>query len=113
MQLPEKILLLFLLCLMAGFFPAQSVSESTPPEYRAIHWTGGEDGLPLAYTHTMFKDASGFLWVGGGGSFASELCRFDGAVFKKYFQGHEKRGAISSADIYIFKEDSLHNIWMG
>jgi hypothetical protein len=59
----------------------------------------------------MFKDARGFLWVGGE-SFNSELCRFDGAVFKKYLPG-QKRGAISSDDVYTFKEDSLHNIWMG
>ena len=58
----------------------------------------------------MFKDAKGFLWVGsnGGGP-----CRFDGAVFKRYIPDQTKKGAINSGDIYTFKEDSLHNIWMG
>jgi hypothetical protein len=72
-----------------------------------------EDGLPVGSSYTIFKDARGFIWFGGGGSFASGLCRFDGAIFKRYRAGQEKRGAISSDDIYTFKEDSLHNIWMG
>jgi ligand-binding sensor domain-containing protein/two-component sensor histidine kinase len=89
--------------------------QNKPEQYRAIHWTK-DDGLPSASTYTVFKDERGFLWIGGGGSYNSELCRFDGAVFKKYLPDRperRRRGAISSDNIYAFKEDSLHNIWMG
>ena len=58
----------------------------------------------------MFKDATGFLWIGttGGG-----LCRFDGTNFKRYHHDQENKGTINSDAIYSFKEDSLHYIWMG
>src|SRR5438477_10985433 len=111
-----KILLFITCCFAAAIAVAQQIKNvSAPDSYRAIQWTV-KDGLPPSPTNTMFKDARGFLWVGGGsgggGSFVSGLCRFDGAVFKRYLTG-KKRGAIRSDDIYTFKEDSLHNIWMG
>ena len=62
--------------------------------------------------HTMIKDSKGFLWIGSttpGG----ELCRFDGATFKKYFPDPQKSGTINSDYIQSFEEDSLHNIWIG
>ena len=112
MLIKKKIFLIITFCFATAFSVAQQIkSVSTPDSYRAINWTG-DNGLPLSTTRTMFKDARGFLWVGGGGSFNSGLYRFDGAVFKKYLAG-QKRGALSSDDIYTFKEDSLHNIWMG
>jgi hypothetical protein len=107
----RKIVLFITFFFVTGFSIAQqNKNEVATDSYYAIHWTR-DDGLPDVYTHTMFKDARGFLWVGGE-SFSSELCRFDGAVFKKYLPG-QKRGDISSDDVYTFKEDSLHNIWMG
>ena len=103
-------------CIRATTSHCQHLQKETKPDqYRAIHWTK-DDGLPSASTYTVFKDAKGFLWIGGGGSVNSELCRFDGAVFKKYLPyrpDRRRRGAISSDNIYAFKEDSLHNIWMG
>src|SRR4051812_5186159 len=111
MQFFRKIVLFITFFFVTGFSIAQqNKNEVETNRYYAIHWTS-DDGLPDVYTHTMFKDARGFLWVGGE-SFSSELCRFDGAVFKKYLPG-QKRGDISSDDVYTFKEDSLHNIWMG
>ena len=109
MQFFRKIVLFITFFFVTGFSIAQNKNEVAKDSYYAILWTK-DDGLPDVYTHTMFKDVSGFLWVGGE-SFNSELCRFDGAVFKKYLPG-QKRGAISSDDVYTFKEDSLHNIWM-
>src|SRR5580765_4217246 len=108
----KKNILLFILCFVTLFSFAQQIKPASALDsYRAVTWTK-EDGLPVSSTNTMFKDARGFLWVGGGGSFNSGLYRFDGAVFKKYLAG-QKRGALSSDDIYTFKEDSLHNVWMG
>ncbi len=105
----KKNILLFILCFATLFSVAQQIkSVSAPDSYRAIHWTN-DDGLPQSTTHAMFKDARGFLWIGGE---KSGLCRFDGAFFKKYLPG-QKRGAINSDEVYTFKEDSLHNIWMG
>jgi len=84
MLIKKKILLFITFCCPTAFSVAQQIkSVSTPDSYRAINWTG-DNGLPLSTTRTMFKDARGFLWVGGGGSFNSGLYRFDGAVFKKY-----------------------------
>ena len=84
MKFSKKILLFITCCFAAAISVAQQIkSVSAPDSYRAIHWAV-EDGLPVGSTYTMFKDAKGFLWVGGGGSFASGLCRFDGAIFKRY-----------------------------
>jgi streptogramin lyase len=110
MQFFRKILLFITFCFAAAISVAQQIKTvNAPDSYRAIHWAM-EDGLPLGSTHTMFKDARGFLWVGssGGGP-----CRFDGAVFKRYIPDQTKKGAINSGAIFTFKEDSLHNIWMG
>jgi hypothetical protein len=112
MILSKKILLFINFFFVTGFTIAQQIkSVSALDSYRAIHWTS-EDGLPFNEANTMIRDANGFLWVGSGGGTASELCRFDGAVFKTYPPGDNKRGAINSGAIYSFKEDSLHNIWM-
>jgi hypothetical protein len=110
MQFLKKILLFITCCFVAAISVAQQIKTiSAPDSYRAIHWTG-DDGLPVGSTYTMFKDANGFLWVGSNGS---GPCRFDGAVFKRYVPSQTKKGAINSRDIFTFKEDSLHNIWMG
>ena len=60
----------------------------------------------------MIKDSKGFLWIGST-SPGGELCRFDGATFKKYIPDPQKSGAINSDYIQSFEEDSLHNIWIG
>ncbi len=110
MILSKKILLLFFVCLIPILCQAQQrTSEFKPDQYRAIHWTM-EDGLPFDNANVMFKDAKGFLWIG---SDHSELCRFDGAVFKKYFPDQQKQGTINSDAVFSFKEDSLDNIWIG
>ena len=62
--------------------------------------------------HAMIKDSKGFLWIGVGGPWRG-LCRFDGAVFKKYIPDPQKSGTINSDYIQSFEEDSLHNIWIG
>jgi ligand-binding sensor domain-containing protein len=116
MQFLKKIVLLITFFFVTGFSIAQqNKNEVATDSYHAIYWDK-DDGLPHNITNVMLKDARGFLWVGGtigSGGFDYELCRFDGTVFKKYFPDPKKRGAINSAAIYSFKEDSLHNIWMG
>ena len=62
--------------------------------------------------HAMIKDSKGFLWIGSS-SPGGELCRFDGAIFKKYIPDPQKSGTINSDYIQSFEEDSLHNIWIG
>ncbi|MFI5131691.1 MAG: histidine kinase [Chitinophagales bacterium] len=78
-------------------------------QYRAVHWSV-ENGLPSDANNVMIKDVKGFLWIG---SAEGELCRFDGASFKKYIPDPRKPGAINSGSIPALKEDSLHNIWIG
>ena len=112
MQFFRKILLFITFCFAAAISVAQQIkSVSAPDSYRAIHWTM-DDGLPLGSTHTMFKDARGFLWVGSNGA-----CGTHAALMERFLKDtcltKRKRGAISSDDIFTFKEDSLHNIWMG
>src|ERR1700675_3541533 len=113
MKFLKKILLFITCCFAAAISVAQQIkSVSALDCYRVIHWTS-EDGLPYNETNTMIRDANGFLWVGSfGGSTSDALCRFDGAVFKTYPPGNNKRGAINTGMIFAFKEDSLHNIWM-
>ncbi|HYK44965.1 MAG TPA: histidine kinase [Parafilimonas sp.] len=110
MRVSKKISLLFLVCLIAGCsFAQERQNEIKPDQFRAVQWTI-DDGLPSNLANAMFKDAKGFLWIG---SIHGELCRFDGSVFKKYFPDQQKRGLINSDIIFSFKEDSLHNIWIG
>ena len=90
-------------------FAQQRQTETKPDQYRYINWTK-QEGLPNEEANTMFKDAKGFLWIG---SAQGALCRFDGMNFKKYLSEKEKRGTINSDKIHSFKEDSLHNIWIG
>ena len=91
----------------------QRQNEIKRDQYEAVNWKV-EDGLPFDWSNVIFKDANGFLWVGsGGGIEETDLCRFDGAVFKKYIPDPKKSGAINSGSIISFKEDSLHNIWIG
>jgi hypothetical protein len=90
---------------------AQGNSEFKPDQYRSIHWDV-DDSLPSGNFNTMHKDANGFLWIGSG-SPGAQLCRFDGTYFKLYYADKDKAGAINSATIYSFEEDSLHNIWIG
>ncbi len=110
----NRIISFFLLitCLAGNYsFSQQQKKETKPDQYRAIHWTK-EDGLPFDNFNVMFKDVMGFLWIGSFG-LDNDLCRFDGAVFKKYIPDPYKRGAINSGDITSFTEDSIHNIWIG
>ena len=111
MRRSKKIILLFSVCLIAGFCIAQRhQNEIKPDQYRAIHWDV-ENGLPPGGGNNVTtRDAMGFLWIGGTNT---QLCRFDGTTFKKYFPGSQKRGSINAGSVYTFKEDSLHNIWMG
>ena len=90
-------------------FSQQFQNADKPEQYRAINWTK-DDGLPIDIANVMFRDAKGFLWIG---SSAGGFCRFDGTNFKRYYPDQEKKGTINSDAIWSFKEDSLHNIWMG
>ena len=97
-------------CLIAIDCVAQQrLKEIKPDQYRAINWSM-EDGLSGNLANVMIKDVKGFLWVGNIGG---ELCRFDGANFKKYIPDPHKSGAINSGGIWAFVEDSLNNIWIG
>jgi signal transduction histidine kinase/ligand-binding sensor domain-containing protein len=89
----------------------QRKMEIKPDQYRAVNWTV-QDGLSAYNMHAMIKDSKGFLWIGST-SQGGELCRFDGARFKKYFPDPQKSGTINSDYIQSFEEDSLHNIWIG
>jgi ligand-binding sensor domain-containing protein len=81
----------------------------TADEYRAVHCTTAE-GLESDDNNIMIKDATGFLWIG---SFRGGLYRFDGSDFRKYSPGADKGGVLNCDSIFSFREDSLHNIWMG
>lgn len=84
-------------------------SDDKPDQYRAIHLTM-QDGLTGNLGNVMLKDVNGFLWTG---SYDGELCRFDGATFKKYIPDSHKRGMIHSGQIFALVEDRLHHIWIG
>ena len=108
----RKMLLFVTFCFAAAISVAQQIkSVSAPDSYRAVNWTV-QDGLPAFGLFTMIKDSKGFLWIGST-DLGGELCRFDGATFKKYFPDPQKSGAINSDYIQSFEEDSLHNIWIG
>ena len=112
MQFFRKILLFITFCFAAAISVAQQIkSVSAPDSYRAINWTV-QDGLSAYGMHAMIKDSKGFLWIGSTNT-GGELCRFDGATFKKYIPDPQKSGAINSDYIQSFEEDSLHNIWIG
>jgi hypothetical protein len=85
----KKNILLFNLCFVTLFSVAQQIrSVSATVSYRAINWTL-QDGLSASGMHTMIKDSKGFLWFGST-SIGGELCRFDGATFKKYIPDPQK-----------------------
>src|SRR6266542_2336616 len=101
MRLSKKIILLFLVCLIAGFSIAQQrQNEIGPDQYRAIQWTI-ENGLSQDAVNTVIKDARGFIWIGSdfGG-----FCRFDGARFKIYLPEQNNRNTINSDKITSFTE---------
>src|SRR5438046_2528500 len=107
----KKILFFIASCFIAAISVAQQFkSASALDPYRLVNWTV-QDGSPAFGQLTMIKDSKGFLWIGST-SLGGELCRFDGAVFKKYFPDPQKSGAINSYNIQSFEEDSLHNIWI-
>jgi streptogramin lyase len=110
MQLSKKIFFFLLFIFQVTISFAQQKNNVENEQYRAIHWTRAEDGLPNDGTNAFFKDPKGFLWIG---SVAGGLCRFDGTNFKGYHPDQQKSGTINSEAIYSFEEDSLHNIWMG
>ena len=108
----RKMLLFITFCFAAATSVAQQIKTvNAPVSYRAINWTV-EDGLSAYDRHAMIKDSKGFLWIGSSNT-GGELCRFDGATFKKYIPDPQKSGAINSDYIQSFEEDSLHNIWIG
>jgi len=112
MQFFKKILLSITCCFAGAFSIAQQIkNENIGDSYRAIHWTVRDD-LSAYSRHAMIKDSKGFMWIGSS-SDQGELCRFDGATFKKYIPDPQKSGTINSEFIQSFEEDSLHNIWIG
>lgn len=107
----------FLLAVISCLTVSHSFSQQPPnrnitDQYRAVHWTI-DDNLPSANSNAMYKDVHGFLWIGSGAPGGTQLCRFDGTHFKLYYPDKDKRGSINTGTIFSFKEDSLHNIWMG
>jgi hypothetical protein len=89
MQFFRKILLFLTCWFVAAISVAQQIkSVSAPVSYRAINWTV-QDGLSAYGMHAMIKDSKGFLWFGST-SIGGELCRFDGATFKKYIPDPQK-----------------------
>jgi len=97
-----------LFCLICKVSPAQQHPEkSKQDQYRAIHLTM-EDGLSSNGGNVMIRDVNGFLWAGGGG-----LCRYDGAIFKKYLPDPHQRRTIHSDEVNSMVEDIHHNIWLG
>src|SRR5580765_8735986 len=100
----KKILLFITCCFAAAISVAQQIkNENSGDSYRAINWTV-QDGLSGYGFHAMIKDSKGFLWIGSTGT-GGELCRFDGAVFKKYIPDPQKSGTINSDHIHSFEED--------
>ena len=97
---------------MFGKYPVsrqQRLEKSKSDQYLVIHWTM-QDGLADNGGNVMLKDIKEFLWVG---SHYGELCRFDGATFKKYIPNPRIKGMINSGGIRALVEDSLHHIWIG
>lgn len=108
----KKILLFITFCFVAAISVGQQIkSVSAPDSYRAVNWNV-QDGLSAYGMHAMIKDSKGFLWMGSSNP-GGELCRFDGATFKKYIPDPQKSGTINSDYIQSLEEDSLHNIWIG
>ena len=105
----SKTISLLLLVFSTGLVSVAQQLKKNVDQYRAIHWNV-KDGLSSDVHNVMIKDIKGFLWIG---SAEGELCRFDGASFKKWIPNPNKRGAINSGGIQALKEDSLHNIWIG
>jgi len=102
--------LVLMFCLVNILSPAQErFNKNKSDQYRVIHWTM-QDGLADNGGNVMLKDIKGFLWVG---SYYGELCRFDGATFKKYIPNPRIKGMINSGGIRALVEDSLHHIWIG
>jgi len=75
-------------------FSQQFQNADKPEQYRAINWTL-QDGLSASGMHTMIKDSKGFLWIGSSNT-GGELCRFDGATFKKYIPDPQKSASYFS-----------------
>ena len=95
MQFFRKILLFITFCFAAAISVAQQIkSVSAPVSYRAINWTV-KDGLSAYGMHAMIKDSKGFLWIGSSNA-GGELCRFDGATFKKYIPDPQKSASYFS-----------------
>src|SRR6188768_3018900 len=99
MKLSKSISLLLIVCLTGLISSAQQLKKNAD-QYRAIHWNV-KDGLSSDVHNVMIKDVKGFLWIG---SAEGELCRFDGASFKKCIPDPHKRGAINSGGIQALKE---------
>jgi len=95
MQFFRKILLFITFCFAAAISVAQQIkSVSAPVSYRAINWTV-KHGLSAYGIHAMIKDPKGFLWIGSSNA-GGELCRFDGATFKKYIPDPQKSASYFS-----------------
>ena len=95
MQFFRKLLLFITFCFVAAISVAQQIkSASAPVSYRAINWTV-QDGLSAYGFHAMIKDSKGFMWIGSTTN-QGELCRFDGATFKKYIPDPQKSASYFS-----------------
>lgn len=67
-----------------------------------------DDGLSNNQVHCVYKDHSGFLWVGTMGG----LNRYDGTDFKIY--KHDPQDSTSIRDNFVLKilEDEEHYLWL-
>jgi len=83
--------------------------KNQPDQYRVINWTA-ENGLSNGISYPVYKDAAGFIWFGGENA---DICRTDGSKIKKISPDLQKAGSIFFQGAHSFKEDSLHNVWIG
>ncbi|WP_229211989.1 histidine kinase [Dyadobacter arcticus] len=78
---------------LPGFLSAQSIFQN-------IKW---QDGLSAKQVRCLYKDATGFLWIGT----SNGLNRFDGAVVKRYKSGRHEKNLFINALHPIDGQDKL------
>jgi ligand-binding sensor domain-containing protein/signal transduction histidine kinase/DNA-binding response OmpR family regulator len=98
----KQIIILSFHLLLAG-----SVFSQINP-YRFKHITA-QDGLSRNWVKSIFRDSTGYLWVGT----ADGLNRYDGISFSTYKYKSDDKYSINDNDILLIYEDKKGRLWVG